>query len=43
MQLANATWQVTQVGDEHQLARAGEILADPRRALYRILAEDGDA
>ena len=43
MQLAKAMAQVSQVGDEQQLARAAEILGDARRALYRVLAEDGDA
>jgi DNA-binding PadR family transcriptional regulator len=43
MQLAKAMAMVSQVGDEQQLARAAEILGDARRALYRVLAEDGDA
>ena len=42
-QIANAAWQVAQDGDERQVDRAGETLAEARRALYRILAEDADA
>ncbi len=38
-----AAIQVAQAGDEHQIASASEILAETRRALYRILAEDTDA
>jgi len=38
--LGKAAWQVGQVGDDEQTARACEILAETRRALYRILAED---
>jgi DNA-binding PadR family transcriptional regulator len=38
-----AAIQVGQAGDEHQIASASEILAETRRALYRILAEDTDA
>ena len=29
-----------QDGDEDQVRRAGEILTDARRSLYRLLAED---
>jgi DNA-binding PadR family transcriptional regulator len=34
-----ATLQVVQSGDEAQIAEAKQILADARKALYRILAE----
>ncbi|MBV8988737.1 MAG: helix-turn-helix transcriptional regulator [Solirubrobacterales bacterium] len=43
VQVAKAMAQVAQVGDEQQVARAAETLAGARRALYRILAEDGEA
>jgi DNA-binding PadR family transcriptional regulator len=33
-----ASWQVAQDGDEQQIAKATELLADTRRALYRLLA-----
>ncbi len=39
-QLHVATMQVLQAGGEGQLTRATEVLADARKALYRILAED---
>jgi len=42
IQIGKAAWQVGQVGDEQQTARACETLAETRRALYRILAEDHD-
>ncbi len=43
VQLGKAAWQVSQVGDERQTERACEVLAEARRSLYRILAEeDGD-
>ena len=46
-QIHVAALQVAQAGDERQLQRASETLAETRRALYRILAEDeeqgGDA
>jgi DNA-binding PadR family transcriptional regulator len=42
-QVAMAAMQVGQAGDQHQIARAGETLAETRRALYRILAGDADA
>ena len=32
-----------QAGDEQQIGRARDTLADTRRRLYRILAEDDDA
>ncbi len=38
--LMGAAAQVAQVGTEQQIARALEVLADSRRSLYRILAED---
>jgi hypothetical protein len=31
---------VIQAGSESQIARAQEVMANTRRALYRILAED---
>ena len=40
IQIGKAAWQVATVGDEAQRARATEVLAETRRALYRILAED---
>jgi DNA-binding PadR family transcriptional regulator len=40
IQIGKAAWQVAAVGDEAQRARAVEVLAESRRALYRILAED---
>lgn len=41
-QVAVAAMQVVHAGDEAQVARAGEILVDARRALYRILAEEDE-
>jgi DNA-binding PadR family transcriptional regulator len=41
-QVAVAFWQVSHTGSPAQLAEARQVLADTRRALYRILAE-GDA
>ena len=41
--LGKAAWQVAQVGDERQTGRACEVLAEARRSLYRILAEEDDA
>jgi DNA-binding PadR family transcriptional regulator len=38
-QLGMATLQVVQSGDETQIGEAKQILADARKALYRILAE----
>lgn len=35
-----AVMQVAQTGSARQVARAKEILADARRGLYRLLAED---
>jgi DNA-binding PadR family transcriptional regulator len=42
IQIGKAAWQVATVGDEAQRARATQLLAETRRALYRILAEDGE-
>jgi DNA-binding PadR family transcriptional regulator len=42
IQIGKAARQVSQVGDERQTARASELLAQTRRGLYRILAEDTD-
>jgi DNA-binding PadR family transcriptional regulator len=39
-QLAMATMQVAQSGNEEQVAEAKKILADARRSLYKLLAED---
>jgi DNA-binding PadR family transcriptional regulator len=39
-QLAAAAIQVSQVGSDEQIARAGEILVDARKALYRLRASD---
>jgi len=41
-QLYHATIQVLQAGSEEQVERATETLANARRVLYRILAEDED-
>jgi DNA-binding PadR family transcriptional regulator len=41
IQIGKATLQVASVGDRSQRDRARALLADTRRALYRILAEDG--
>lgn len=44
IQIGKAAWQVASVGDPDQRAKAIEVLAETRRALYRILAEEpGDA
>jgi len=40
IQIGKATFQVASVGDETQRDRARALLAETRRALYRILAED---
>jgi DNA-binding PadR family transcriptional regulator len=42
IQIGKATFQVASVGDHAQRERARALLADTRRALYRILAEDPD-
>jgi DNA-binding PadR family transcriptional regulator len=39
--IGKATFQVATVGDRDQRDQARRLLADTRRALYRILAEDG--
>ena len=41
-QIGMALFQLTHSGSEAQQAQAKEVLADTRRALYRILADDGD-
>jgi DNA-binding PadR family transcriptional regulator len=41
--LGKAAWQVASVGSESQRARAVALLADARRGLYGILAEEPDA
>jgi DNA-binding PadR family transcriptional regulator len=40
IQIGKAAWQVAQEGDERQTEKACETLAETRRALYRILAQD---
>ena len=40
IQIGKAAWQVAQEGDERQTEKACKTLADTRRALYRILAQD---
>ena len=40
IQIGKAAWQVAQEGDERQIERAYETLAETRRSLYRILAQD---
>ena len=40
IQIGKAAWQVATVGDSTQRQRAVEVLAETRRALYRILAEE---
>jgi len=39
-QVGAATMQVVQAGTEAQVERAREVLAEARRSLYRILADD---
>ncbi len=41
-QVAIAAVQVTRAGSREQIERASAMLQETRRALYRILAEDGD-
>jgi DNA-binding PadR family transcriptional regulator len=43
VQIGKAAWQVAHEGDERQVEKARETLAETRRALYGILAEDTDA
>jgi len=38
--LARATFQLAQAGDERQWREAADVLAEARRAIYRILAEE---
>ena len=38
--IAAAAWQVASVGDERQRAQAVQVLAETRRSLYRILADE---
>jgi DNA-binding PadR family transcriptional regulator len=42
IQIGKATFQVASVGNRAQRDQARALLADTRRALYRILAEDAD-
>lgn len=42
-QLAGAVAQVMRAGDDEQRRRAIELMSETRRALYRMLAEDGEA
>ncbi len=42
IQIGKAAWQVAQEGDERQTDKACQTLAETRRALYRILAQDGE-
>lgn len=41
-QVAGAAVQVAQAGSPSQIAEARRILGDTRRALYRLLADDGE-
>ena len=40
IQIGKAAWQVAQEGNKQQTEQAYDTLAETRRALYRILAED---
>ncbi|MBV9803858.1 MAG: hypothetical protein JO130_11725, partial [Solirubrobacterales bacterium] len=40
IQIGKAAWQVAQEGDERQTEQAYQTLAETRRSLYRILAQD---
>ena len=40
IQIGKAAFQVASVGDSAQREQARALLADTRRALYRILSED---
>jgi DNA-binding PadR family transcriptional regulator len=42
IQIGKAAWQVAQEGDERQTEQAYQTLAETRRSLYRILAQDVD-
>ena len=41
-QIAGAAFQVGSAGDDAQVAKAKELLADTRRGLYKILADDDE-
>jgi DNA-binding PadR family transcriptional regulator len=41
--IARAGWQVATEGDAQQIAKACELLAETRRGLYRLLAEEPEA
>ena len=41
-QVMGAAMQVAAAGDGRQVARAERLLKDARKALYRLLAEDGE-
>jgi DNA-binding PadR family transcriptional regulator len=41
-QIGAALWQIASSGQSEQIAQARKVLTDARRALYRILSEDGD-
>jgi DNA-binding PadR family transcriptional regulator len=43
IQIGKAAWQVVQEGDKRQTEQAFQTLAETRRALYRILAQDPGA
>jgi DNA-binding PadR family transcriptional regulator len=43
VQIGKAAWQVAHEGDERQVEKACETLAETRRALYGILAEEPGA
>jgi DNA-binding PadR family transcriptional regulator len=42
IQIGKAAWQVAHEGDDRQIEKACETLAETRRALYGILAEEPD-
>ena len=42
-QVAKASMEVAQMGNERQVERAAEILSEARRSLYRILAEEDES
>jgi DNA-binding PadR family transcriptional regulator len=42
IQIGKAAWQVGQEGDERQTEQAYQLLAETRRSLYRILAQDAE-
>jgi DNA-binding PadR family transcriptional regulator len=42
-QIGKAAWQVVQVGDSEQTARAATLLSEARKGLYRILAGDEES